>query len=57
MMALAPLISIVTAVATLAIIPFGPTGAWGGDFGLYGIDVPIGAPVLLRVRLARPSTG
>jgi NADH-quinone oxidoreductase subunit H len=42
MMALAPLISIVTAVATLAIIPFGPQGAWGGDFGLYGIDVSIG---------------
>ncbi|HLM25396.1 MAG TPA: NADH-quinone oxidoreductase subunit NuoH [Thermoleophilaceae bacterium] len=42
MMAVAPLISIVTAVATLAIIPFGPPGAWGGDFGLYGIDVPIG---------------
>ena len=31
-----------TAVATLAIIPFGPQGAWGGDLGLYGIDVPIG---------------
>jgi NADH-quinone oxidoreductase subunit H len=42
MMALAPVISIATAVATLAIIPFGPQGAWGGDFGLYGIDVPIG---------------
>jgi NADH-quinone oxidoreductase subunit H len=42
MMALAPLISIVAGVATLAIIPFGPPGAWGGDFGLYGIDVPIG---------------
>jgi NADH-quinone oxidoreductase subunit H len=42
MMALAPLISIVTAVATLAIIPFGPQGAWGGDFGLYGLDVSIG---------------
>jgi NADH-quinone oxidoreductase subunit H len=42
MMALAPVISIVTAVATLAIIPFGPQGAWGGDLGLYGIDVPIG---------------
>jgi NADH-quinone oxidoreductase subunit H len=27
---------------TLAIIPFGPQGAWGGDLGLYGIDVPIG---------------
>jgi len=42
MMAIAPVISIVCAVATLAIIPFGPPGAWGGDFGLYGIDVPIG---------------
>ncbi len=42
MMAIAPVISIVTAVATLAIIPFGPQGAWGGDLGLYGIDVPIG---------------
>jgi len=42
MMAIAPMISIVTAVATLAIIPFGPQGAWGGDLGLYGIDVPIG---------------
>jgi NADH-quinone oxidoreductase subunit H len=42
MMAMAPAITIATAVATLAIIPFGPRGAWGGDFGLYGIDVPIG---------------
>lgn len=42
MMAIAPVISIVAAVATLAIIPFGPQGAWGGDVGLYGIDVPIG---------------
>jgi NADH-quinone oxidoreductase subunit H len=42
MMAIAPAISIVTAVATLAIIPFGPFDAWGGNFGLYGIDVPIG---------------
>ena len=42
MMAIAPVISIVTAVATLAIIPFGPFNAWGGDFGLYGIDVSIG---------------
>ena len=39
--AIAPVISILTAVATLAIIPFGPKGAWGGDVGLYGIDVPI----------------
>ncbi len=42
MMAIAPVISIVTAVATLAIIPWGPPGAWGGSFGLYGIDVSIG---------------
>jgi NADH-quinone oxidoreductase subunit H len=42
MFALAPVISIVTAVATLAIVPFGPRDAWGGDLGLYGIDVPIG---------------
>jgi NADH-quinone oxidoreductase subunit H len=42
MMAMAPVISIVTAVATLAIIPFGPRDAWGGDVGLYGLDVPIG---------------
>jgi NADH-quinone oxidoreductase subunit H len=42
MMALAPVISIFTAVASLAIIPFGPAGAWGGKFGLYGMDVSIG---------------
>jgi NADH-quinone oxidoreductase subunit H len=42
MMAIAPVISITTAVATLAVIPFGPFDAWGGDFGLYGIDVSIG---------------
>jgi NADH-quinone oxidoreductase subunit H len=42
MMAIAPVISVVTAVATMAVIPFGPVGAWGGDFGLYGMDVSIG---------------
>jgi NADH-quinone oxidoreductase subunit H len=42
MMAIAPLISVTTAVATMAIIPFGPYDAWGGGFGLYGIDVSIG---------------
>ena len=42
MMAIAPVISVVTAVATMAIIPFGPVGAWGGDFGLFGMDVSIG---------------
>ncbi|MBA3301873.1 MAG: NADH-quinone oxidoreductase subunit NuoH [Thermoleophilaceae bacterium] len=42
MMALAPMISIITAIATIAIIPFGERGTWGGDVGLYGIDVSIG---------------
>ena len=43
MMAIAPVISIVTAVATLAIIPFGPFRTPGAaNFGLYGIDVSIG---------------
>jgi NADH-quinone oxidoreductase subunit H len=42
MMALAPVITITTAVATLAILPFGPFDAWGGNFGLYGVDVSIG---------------
>jgi NADH-quinone oxidoreductase subunit H len=42
MMAIAPVISIFAAVVTLAIIPFGDNGDWGGNWGLYGIDVPIG---------------
>jgi NADH-quinone oxidoreductase subunit H len=42
LMALAPAIAVFTAVATMAIIPFGPRGAWGGEFGLYGMDVSIG---------------
>jgi len=42
MMALAPVISVTTAIATMAIIPFGPYDVWGGGFGLYGIDVSIG---------------
>jgi NADH-quinone oxidoreductase subunit H len=42
MMAIAPVISVLTAVMTLAIIPFGDRGTWGDSFGLYGIDVPIG---------------
>jgi NADH-quinone oxidoreductase subunit H len=41
--ALAPLISIFTAVAALAIIPFGDTvDIFGTQVGLYGIDVSIG---------------
>ena len=42
MMAIAPVISIATAVLTLAIIPFGAPGAYGGEFALAGIDVSIG---------------
>jgi NADH-quinone oxidoreductase subunit H len=41
MMAIAPVISVTTVIATMAIIPFGPYDAWGGGFGLYGVDVPI----------------
>jgi NADH-quinone oxidoreductase subunit H len=37
-----PVISVTTAIATMAVIPFGPYDAWGGGFGLYGIDVSIG---------------
>jgi NADH-quinone oxidoreductase subunit H len=41
--ALAPAISMLTAVATVAIIPFGPVvDIFGTDVGLYGIDVSIG---------------
>jgi NADH-quinone oxidoreductase subunit H len=40
MMALAPAISVFTAVATIAILPFGDVA--NDKFGLYGIDVSIG---------------
>ncbi|MBJ7459935.1 MAG: NADH-quinone oxidoreductase subunit NuoH, partial [Thermoleophilaceae bacterium] len=42
---LAPVISLFTAVATIAILPFGNTvedGLFGADYTLYGIDVSIG---------------
>ncbi|HXD55240.1 MAG TPA: NADH-quinone oxidoreductase subunit NuoH [Solirubrobacteraceae bacterium] len=43
MFVLAPIISIVTAVAAFAIIPFGDTqDIFGTKVGLYGIDVSIG---------------
>ena len=43
LMALAPVISIVAAVAAVAIIPFGDVRhGLGAKFGLYGIDVNIG---------------
>jgi NADH-quinone oxidoreductase subunit H len=40
---LAPAISIITAIAAFAIVPFGDTvDIFGGEVGLYGIDVSIG---------------
>jgi len=42
---LAPVISLVTAIATIAILPFGNTvedGLFGATYTLYGIDVSIG---------------
>src|SRR3954465_12840540 len=42
MMTIAPMISVLTAVMTLAIIPWGDRGPWSDSFGLYAIDVPIG---------------
>lgn len=43
MFALAPIISVVTAIGALAIIPFGDTqDIFGTDVGLYGLDVSIG---------------
>jgi len=41
-MAIAPVISIATAVLTLAVIPFGAPGAFGGEVAIAGIDVSIG---------------
>src|SRR3954464_907402 len=34
MMTIAPMISVLTAVMTLAIIPFGDVGTWGSQYGL-----------------------
>ncbi|WP_354700400.1 NADH-quinone oxidoreductase subunit H [Paraconexibacter sp. AEG42_29] len=43
MFALAPVISVLTAVGAIAIIPFGDTqDIFGTDVGLYGIDVSVG---------------
>jgi NADH-quinone oxidoreductase subunit H len=43
LMALAPAIMIVTAIAALAIIPFGDVKhGLGAEYGLYGIDVNVG---------------
>src|SRR4051812_18853491 len=47
MMALAPMISVLTAVMTLAIIPFGDVGTWGDSVGLYGLDLSIGILYML----------
>jgi NADH-quinone oxidoreductase subunit H len=44
---LAPILSIVTAVATLAVIPFGNVvDIFGTPVGLYGIDVSVGPMVI-----------
>lgn len=41
--AVAPMISMITAIATVAIIPFGPVvDIFGTPVGLYGLDVSIG---------------
>ena len=55
--ALAPAISMMTAVATMAIIPFSNTvDIFGTQVGLYGIDPASGS--CTRSRSARsPSTG
>ena len=45
MISLLPVISLFTAVATIAILPFGDTvtdGLFGANYTLYGIDVSIG---------------
>jgi NADH-quinone oxidoreductase subunit H len=42
MMTIAPMISVLTAVMTLAVVPWGDVGTWGSSYGLYGIDIPIG---------------
>jgi NADH-quinone oxidoreductase subunit H len=45
MMAIAPMISVITAIATMAVLPFGDKredALFGADYGLYGIDVSIG---------------
>src|SRR3954471_172305 len=47
LMTLAPMISVLTAVMTLAVIPWGDVGTWGSTYGLYGIDVPIGVLYML----------
>lgn len=42
---MAPMISLLTAIATIAIVPFGDTvtdGLFGANYTLYGIDVSIG---------------
>ena len=56
--ALAPMISILTAVAAFAIIPFGNTqDIFGTKVGLYGVDVSIGPAVRVRASARSPSTG
>ena len=47
MMTLAPMISVITAIMTLAIIPFGDRGTWSDSVGLYGLDLSIGLLYML----------
>jgi NADH-quinone oxidoreductase subunit H len=47
LMTIAPMISVLTAVMTLAIVPFGERGTWGNSYGLYGVDIPIGLLYML----------
>ena len=58
MFRIAPMIAILTAVTSLAIIPFGNVQRiFGQEVGLYGIDVSIGVAVRVRVQRASRSTG
>ncbi len=56
--AIAPMISILTAVGAFAIIPFGDVqDIFGTQVGLYGIDVSIGPLYLFAFERRSPSTG
>ena len=52
------MISIITAVAAFAIIPFGDAPhIFGTRVGLYGVDVSIGPLYVFALRRRSPSTG
>ena len=55
---IAPAIAILTAVGSLALVPFGGVqNIFGQPVGLYGIDVSIGVAVRVRARAVSRSTG